>query len=64
MSEIDSRLVAGDRANESPLGKGVGHGDITTFGSGGTSESFSHLQWPVEFRRAEPLVSDATQAAA
>ena len=50
--------------DQSLLGKMFGYGDIAITGSGGTSEAFSHIQGPMEFRRAVQSVTDATQTAA
>ena len=45
-------------------GKLFGYGDITITGSGGTNESFSLLQGPVQFRRAVQSVTDTAQGTA
>jgi uncharacterized membrane protein YdbT with pleckstrin-like domain len=45
--------------NQSFLGRLFGYGDIVVTGSGGTREAFSHIQGPLEFRRAVQSVSDA-----
>jgi len=44
--------------NQSLLGRMFGYGDIVVTGSGGTREAFSHIQSPLEFRRAVQSVSD------
>ena len=48
--------------DQSLLGKMFGYGDIAITGSGGTSEAFSHIQGPMQFRRAVQSVTDATHA--
>ncbi len=45
--------------NQSLPGRLFGYGDIVVTGSGGTREAFSHIQAPLEFRRAVQSVSDA-----
>jgi len=45
--------------DQSLLGRLFGYGDIVVTGSGGTREAFSHIQSPLEFRRAVQSVSDA-----
>jgi len=44
--------------NQSLLGRLLGYGDIVVTGSGGTREAFSHIQSPLEFRRAVQSMSD------
>jgi len=41
------------------VGRIFGYGDIVITGSGGTKESFSQIQSPLEFRRAVQSVTDA-----
>ena len=48
--------------NQSLPGRLFGYGDIVVTGSGGTREAFSHIQAPLEFRRAVQSVSDAPPA--
>ena len=43
---------------QSLLGRMVGYGDIVITGSGGTKETFSRIQSPLEFRRAVQSVAD------
>jgi uncharacterized membrane protein YdbT with pleckstrin-like domain len=52
-------------AVEQPLlGRIFGYGNIVITGSGGTRESFSHIQAPLAFRRAVQAVTDPASAAA
>lgn len=44
--------------NQSFMGRIFGYGDIVVTGSGGTREAFSHIQGPLEFRRAVQSVTD------
>ncbi|HWZ70334.1 MAG TPA: PH domain-containing protein [Casimicrobiaceae bacterium] len=44
--------------NQSFIGRIFGYGDIVVTGSGGTREAFSHIQGPLEFRRAVQSVTD------
>ena len=44
--------------DQSLLGRIFGYGDIVVTGSGGTKETFSHIQAPLEFRRAVQSVAD------
>jgi uncharacterized membrane protein YdbT with pleckstrin-like domain len=44
--------------NQSFMGRILGYGDIVVTGSGGTREAFSHIQRPLEFRRAVQSVTD------
>jgi uncharacterized membrane protein YdbT with pleckstrin-like domain len=44
---------------QSLTGRLLGFGDIVVCGSGGTKEQFSHIQSPMEFRRAVQSVTDA-----
>lgn len=44
---------------QSLTGRILGFGDIVVCGSGGTKEAFSHIQSPMEFRRAVQSVTDA-----
>ena len=44
--------------NQTFMGRIFGYGDIVVTGSGGTKEAFSHIQAPLEFRRAVQSVSD------
>jgi uncharacterized membrane protein YdbT with pleckstrin-like domain len=44
--------------NQSFTGRIFGYGDIVITGSGGTREAFSHIQGPLEFRRAVQSVTD------
>jgi len=44
---------------QSLTGRILGFGDIVVCGSGGTKEPFSHIQSPMEFRRAVQSVTDA-----
>ncbi len=46
--------------SQSVIGRLFGYGDIVLTGSGGTREPFSHIQDPLEFRRAVQSVSDKT----
>jgi uncharacterized membrane protein YdbT with pleckstrin-like domain len=43
--------------NQSLMGRILGYGDIAVTGSGGTKESFSRIQGPLEFRRAVQSVT-------
>jgi uncharacterized membrane protein YdbT with pleckstrin-like domain len=43
--------------NQSLLGRIFGYGDIAVTGSGGTRETFSRIQGPLEFRRAVQSVT-------
>jgi uncharacterized membrane protein YdbT with pleckstrin-like domain len=43
--------------NQSLMGRVLGYGDIAVTGSGGTKESFSRIQGPLEFRRAVQSVT-------
>jgi Bacterial PH domain len=45
--------------NQSLTGRLFGYGDIVVTGSGGTNESFSHIQSPLEFRRAVQAATDS-----
>lgn len=45
--------------DQSLAGRLFGYGNIVVTGSGGTREAFSHIQAPLEFRRAVQSVSDA-----
>ena len=45
--------------NQTLAGRLFGYGDIVVTGSGGTHESFAHIQGPLQFRRAVQSVSDA-----
>jgi membrane protein YdbS with pleckstrin-like domain len=45
--------------NQTLVGRLFGYGDIVVTGSGGTRESFTHIQGPLQFRRAVQSVSDA-----
>ncbi len=47
--------------DQSFMGRILGYRDIVVTGSGGTREAFSHIQGPLEFRRAVQSVTD-TQA--
>ena len=62
--ELFLNKVEAIAVDQSLLGKMFGYGSITITGSGGTHEAFSHIQGPMEFRRAVQSVTDATQAAA
>jgi uncharacterized membrane protein YdbT with pleckstrin-like domain len=44
--------------NQSFIGRIFGYGDIVVTGSGGTREAFSHIEGPLEFRRAVQSVTD------
>ena len=44
--------------DQSFMGRVLGYGDIVVTGSGGTREAFSHIQGPLEFRRAVQSVTD------
>jgi uncharacterized membrane protein YdbT with pleckstrin-like domain len=46
---------------QSLLGRVLGYGDITVTGSGGTRELFTHIQSPLQFRRAVQGVADRDQ---
>ncbi len=48
--------------DQSLLGRMFGYGNIVVTGSGGTREAFSHIQSPLEFRRAVQSVSDLPAA--
>ena len=48
--------------DQSLLGRMFGYGNIVVTGSGGTREAFSHIQSPLEFRRAVQSVSDMPAA--
>jgi uncharacterized membrane protein YdbT with pleckstrin-like domain len=54
LSKIEAIAV-----NQSFIGRILGYGDIVVTGSGGTSEAFSRIQGPLEFRRAVQSVTDA-----
>jgi hypothetical protein len=54
LSKIEA--IAG---NQRFIGRIFGYGDIVVTGSGGTSEAFSRIQGPLEFRRAVQSVTDA-----
>jgi uncharacterized membrane protein YdbT with pleckstrin-like domain len=43
--------------NQSLMGRILGYGDIAVTGSGGTKESFSRIQGPLDFRRAVQSVT-------
>jgi uncharacterized membrane protein YdbT with pleckstrin-like domain len=43
--------------NQSLMGRVFGYGDIAVTGSGGTKETFSRIQGPLEFRRAVQSVT-------
>jgi uncharacterized membrane protein YdbT with pleckstrin-like domain len=43
--------------NQSLMGRVFGYGDIAVTGSGGTRETFSRIQGPLEFRRAVQSVT-------
>lgn len=58
LSKIEAIAV-----DQSLTGRMFGYGDIVVTGSGGTREAFSHIQSPLEFRRAVQSVSDAPAAA-
>ncbi len=49
--------------DQSLPGRMFGYGNIVVTGSGGTREAFSHIQSPLEFRRAVQSVSDVPAAA-
>ena len=44
--------------DQSLLGRIFGYGNIVVTGSGETKETFSHIQAPLEFRRAVQSVAD------
>jgi uncharacterized membrane protein YdbT with pleckstrin-like domain len=44
--------------NQGFIGRIFGYGNIVITGSGGTTESFSHIQGPLAFRRAVQSVTD------
>ncbi|MEO6929045.1 MAG: PH domain-containing protein [Casimicrobiaceae bacterium] len=44
--------------NQNFMGRIFGYGDIVVTGSGGTREAFSHIEGPLEFRRAVQSVTD------
>jgi len=50
--------------NQNFTGRIFGYGDIVVTGSGGTREAFSHIEGPLEFRRAVQSVTDAQTGAA
>jgi uncharacterized membrane protein YdbT with pleckstrin-like domain len=50
--------------NQTLLGRMLDYGDIVVTGSGGTRETFSSIQAPLEFRRAVQSVSDVERPAA
>jgi|SRR5665213_312829 len=50
--------------NQNFTGRIFGYGDIVVTGSGGTREAFSHIEGPLEFRRAVQSVTDAQSGAA
>ena len=54
LSKIEAVAV-----DQSLLGRVLGYGDIVVTGSGGTRELFSHIQSPLNFRRAVQSVADA-----
>ena len=54
LSKIEAIAV-----NQRFIGRIFGYGDIVVTGSGGTREAFSHIQGPLEFRRAVQSVTDA-----
>lgn len=49
--------------NQTFGGRVFGYGDIVVTGSGGTTEAFSDIQAPLEFRRAMQSVTDAQSRA-
>jgi hypothetical protein len=53
LSKIEAIAV-----NQSFIGRIFGYGDIVVTGSGGTREAFSHIEGPLEFRRAVQSVTD------
>lgn len=59
--ELVLNKVEAIAVNQSLMGRIFGYGDIVVTGSGGTKESFSHIQGPLAFRRAVQSVTD-TQA--
>ncbi|MEO6748261.1 MAG: PH domain-containing protein [Casimicrobiaceae bacterium] len=50
--------------NQNFTGRIFGYGDIVVTGSGGTREAFSHIEAPLEFRRAVQSVTDTQSGAA
>jgi uncharacterized membrane protein YdbT with pleckstrin-like domain len=54
LSKIEAIAV-----HQSLGGRIFGYGDIEVTGSGGTEETFSHIQAPLELRRAVQSVTDA-----
>jgi uncharacterized membrane protein YdbT with pleckstrin-like domain len=54
LSKIEAVAV-----DQSLLGRVLGYGDIVVTGSGGTRKLFSHIQSPLNFRRAVQSVADA-----
>jgi uncharacterized membrane protein YdbT with pleckstrin-like domain len=48
--------------NQTFTGRLMGYGDIVVTGSGGTRETFSSIQDPLEFRRAVQSVTDTQSA--
>jgi uncharacterized membrane protein YdbT with pleckstrin-like domain len=53
LSKIEAITVV-----QSFIGRILGYGDIVVTGSGGTKETFSRIQSPLEFRRAVQSVTD------
>jgi uncharacterized membrane protein YdbT with pleckstrin-like domain len=53
LSKVEAIVV-----DQSLLGRIFGFGNIMVTGSGGTKETFSHIQAPLEFRRAVQSVAD------
>ena len=54
LSKIEAVAV-----DQSLMGRMFGYGDMIVTGSGGTKEAFSHIQSPLDFRRAVQSVTDA-----
>jgi len=62
--ELVLNKVEAIAVNQSLMGRIFGYGDIVVTGSGGTKESFSHIQGPLAFRRAVQSVTDTQVAGA
>jgi len=56
--ELLLNKIEGIAVDQSFMGRILGYGDIVVTGSGGARESFSHIQGPLEFRRAVQSVTD------
>jgi uncharacterized membrane protein YdbT with pleckstrin-like domain len=57
LSKIEAIIV-----DQSLMGRMFDYGDIIVTGSGGTQESFSHIQSPLNFRRAVQSITDVERS--